>query len=208
MAGNTTFAETRNILLIKDAPYILTIIVSVLSFNLNYLIKDLSESPVIEYHFDNLSTTPANPNNGYAYEQQFNLILSNIAKNTSFDSIYISFVYPGSGPSGRFKDFSVLHESITSNPVASSPSLEHAAFFNVMNFQPNTSYVFQFAILSRQKEFNHPQIEPGSKGALYFRNRGLETWLIRHQLALNLYFALVLLIVVTLYITILIRRNR
>lgn len=75
------------LLTLRNFPYLLTIIIAIIGFQINYLIKMTVETPVVEYELEKISEKTMKGQTIRKLECK----LTNITNNFSFENIVLNF---------------------------------------------------------------------------------------------------------------------
>ncbi len=182
----------------KDFPYVFTVLLAALSFQLNYIIKDLTEAPVLEYtqHNSLIRKIPG----GNLYELEYEL--TNISKGTRFDSLIFSFSY-SAGINRNIRIWpvaTVVQRSDGSTYDGNSPKTSrYGADFLFKNFQPDFGYRCLTRIEMDSGEFVYPAVYIYSNNQLNLQKTGFKSFLIKNQFVINCLITLLFLVMTIVY---------
>ncbi len=189
----------RNLLHLKDVPYGLVIVIGLFGYCVNAFIDDLTKSPILAYKFEQQRSTKIDSGR---YSHEFFLRLSNISKNTKFDTVLVLFRYSDTAAYPWIKDVTAQCTTISMVDARRPDYRPSSAFYTMTNIQPGTIYQFNFTVISDSNECRYPKVSTQGRSVVNFREEGLESLLIKHQAGINEFFIGVLFITICFYIVI------
>ena len=124
----------------KNYPYLLTIIIAIIGFQINYLIKITIETPIVEYELKQISEKNKSGEKIKYYECEF----TNITHNYSFKNIALNFLFKKDSNAEIFDpDFKIIPPSALLN--VEKTSLNNLIIqYKIDHMQPGFKYVFIF----------------------------------------------------------------
>ena len=192
------------LLTLRNFPYLLTIIIAIIGFQINYLIKIIIETPVVEYE---LKETYKETMNGQTIKK-FECRLTNITNNSSFKNIVLNFLFPEDIDAEILNpDFKVIPPSALHN-VDGPKSLNNLIVqYKIDHFQPGFKYILTFTTKMIKGENYSPDIYLQSDDTITIRKKSLLTWLVEKQSLVNFIILATLLFLLIVYMVI-ISRNK
>lgn len=196
---------------ITNFPYLFTLLVAIVGAQLNYLIEDTLSTPLVEYtlspvdgSLDNQVLTIGKkevPVIARSYKGR----ISNITKSFSFKDVQLTIVFPeGRVAVFRKPVFEPVPPSALNNwqDVVGSRGLE----YTIAHFQPGFEYTFSFDVLTSDPD-TIPKPYLQSSSTVHLKERSWLTKLVRYQSAVNLSIFIILLVVLSLYLAVFIKKK-
>lgn len=206
-----TGPKVNNLFLLKDFPFVFTLILGFVGFQYNEIYKTVKERPVIEYTLSVDSAVTAN-------DTVFNYYLCsfrNISSKTKFKSITTVFAFKEETAdlfAQRLR--SIYAPSITTISPSSLKQPERgvtddsaAVRLTISNFQPNTEYRLSFITKQPKGSILEPFIYIDCEETVFVQKRSWWTMLFQNQLIVNAVILGVLLIVLFRYSIILLKKH-
>lgn len=190
----------------KDIPYVLGLLIGILTFNLNYFINDIANSPLIKYSYDTVATKCENK-----YQHTVAYKFSNVSYKSKIDSIELTFKYTNktSGFIDSISNFKIETDNPSFYDETTDPHISttgRVASFKIKNFQPQQTYAITIVYLSNNTKTTIPAIVIGTSSLMQLTDECFYPWIVQHQFGLNLTIACVLIILILFYIFKLIKK--
>jgi hypothetical protein len=184
------------LLTLRNFPYLLTIIIAIIGFQINYLIKITVETPVVEYELEKISEKTMKGQTIRKLECK----LTNITNNSSFKNIVLNFLFPeGIEAEILNPDFKVIPPSALHN-VDGPESLNNLIVqYKIDHLQPGFKYIFTFTTKMKEGESYSPDIYLQSDDTIAIKKKSFSTWLVEKQSLVNLIILATLLILLIVY---------
>jgi hypothetical protein len=187
----------------ENFPYLLTIIIAIIGFQLNYLIHTTVESPIVEYE---LKKVHEKSEAGQAISN-YECEITNITNTTSFKNIEIHFLFPeGTNAAILDPSFQVIPPSSLYN-VGMNTLNDRIVEFTIDRLQPGFKYLLTFTTKMKEGENHLPNIYLQSANAIKIKPKSLLTTLVEHQSFVNSIILAMLIILVVLYIPIILKKK-
>ena len=191
--------KRKGLLITEGFPYIFTLIVGFIAFQYNEVTGDIKDSPIIQYELNQGAVQPGKASDTTAYT----CTIENVSSKTRFKLLRFIFIFPKASAWNRqFNDGAQIEVIHPAAPDTSYPKLnpdKTALIFNVNNFQPETSYNFNFRTIQPTKKPVEPYMYINSEETLILKDRSWLTWCASHRLLLNGIILGLLFIVLFIY---------
>jgi hypothetical protein len=189
------------ILTSKGLPYFLTLMIGAVGFQINYMIKSATETPLIEYDVRKASPeTVMGKDPGNKPLWRYECELTNITHLTSFNNIRIQMVFP-KGVDARIMDpdIDVIPPSSLWNTTARSYN-DRIVEYEIERLQPGCQYILSFS--SDTSELL-PGVYFHAENSVHLQERSIMTQLVRKQSMINVLLLGLFLLLSVGYIVIL-----
>jgi len=180
----------------EKSPFLLAILLAIIGFQFNLLIKSILEDPIVEYK---LNTEGVECKNDKQIKK-ISCLITNVTHKSSFKDLDICF---------RFKELNYA-KLIRPKVITISPSslnkhrylsrLENnLLIYRIEHIQPGFKYKLMFEVESEKEKQDLPNIYVSSDDTVKFEKAGIKTFLIRNYLPINLIIIIIWLSLVTYY---------
>jgi hypothetical protein len=184
-----------NILTTEKFPYLFTLLIALISFHLNYLVSEVSNTPSVEYF---LTTELINPVDSILNEYQHVCIITNISKNTTFNNLIFNFEIDATEHKDYIFDDSIITVPPASNRDSENFSIKRLAEFKIKHLLPGFRYEFRFKTISMEN--NKPKLFITSGQTLRLLNKSLRTWITKNNFLINLLALSFWFLIIVMYI--------
>jgi len=178
------------ILRMDKPPYLLTLLISLIGFQINYITKSLTETPLVEYKFDRSEQSMTDTS--FTYLMKCNI--ANLSSDKLFKKVKISVAYPSSQSQSYYftsPDITIIHPSSLTGPkyVLS----DNIVSFFLENVQPQFKYILTAKIVSKKRIETNPFLYVDCEEPMIVKEGGIETFLVENKLAINIALTICLL---------------
>lgn len=182
----------------KNFPYLLTIIIAIIGFQINYLIKITIETPIVAYELKEISEKTVKGETIKNYECE----LKNITNNSSFKNIALNFLFK------QDIDAEILNPDFEAIPPSALLNVDPKSLNNLIvqykidHLQPGFKYVFTFTTKMKEGESFSPNLYLQSDDTIAIKKKSFSTWLVENQSLANLIILSTLLALLFIYLVI------
>lgn len=190
---------------LEHFPYLFTIVISVIAFQFNYLIKSTLETPTVEYDLKQISEETDDTNKVTVRKYACEIV--NISKNTSFENVILNILFKEDIVAEILNpDFEAVPPSALLN--VDKESLNNLIIqYKIARLQPWFKYIFTFTTKMNKGEHFLPDLYFQSKDTITIKKRSLLTWLVKNQSFVNIIIILTLVAVMIPYLVLISRRR-
>jgi hypothetical protein len=178
-----------NLLTRKEFPYLFTILIGIVGFQINYLIEATVSKPILKYEMRKISEELEEKEGKVLCRYQCEL--TNITSNRSFKNIKLDITFK-EGEEAEIKnpDTIIVPPSALKN-VESVSYNDRIIRYDITHFQPGFKYLFTFDTKMGKCLDFAPLVYFQSDDTLEIKEKSLLTWLIEKQFLVNLLLVLI-----------------
>jgi hypothetical protein len=198
----------KKILALEKIPYILTILITLATFQLNNLISIQLETPTLSYHFKTIKNSEVSSE---VVQKELECIVENVSNKKAYRNmtIDISFRFPLDTPRKVYKP-----EIIS---VAPSQTLGDSLWENIEQgernryvipvMQPNTKYILNLTTLQSRNMKETPKLYFSSTDDICLVKYNFWIFLVQNQVMVNLFLMRLWLIGIVIYFRLILKKE-
>ena len=195
------------ILLNKELPYLFTVLLGLIAYQVNNIVEIQSKSPILSYKFESFNIVKKENIKTY----RLSCTLSNYSKNKSLREIRIDMSFKTSLPNPK----KIYNPNIISvSPSAILPSSNwnsHQKLINQYNIpiiHPNSTYILEADIEVEKNIDEFPKIYLHSENEIRIVPYNFEVLLVKYQLPINVLLLFIWVVFSIIYITVLSKKPK
>jgi hypothetical protein len=191
----------------KEFPYLFTILIGIVGFQINYLIETTVAKPILKYEIRKISEELLKKE-GKEYDLcRYECELTNITNNRSFKKIILHFAFKeGEKAEIKTQDINIIPPSALLN-VGSVSYNDRLIEYDIEHFQPGFKYFFIFDTNMEKGLHFTPRLYFQSEDTLEIKEKSLLTWLVEKQFLVNLLLVLIFIILLFTYLIMISRKE-
>ena len=189
--------KMKNILGLKDFPFLLTLLFGLLSYQFNQITTSILNSPSIEYSLHQINKEQK----GDTIYKNYECLINNITNDKSFKNLTINFLCT------EKSSLEMFHPEIISIPPSSRHYEEPISYdnellkYSISILQPGDKYKMLFKSTSNsQDEKTKPSIFLTSNDTVRIINTSISTWIVKNYLSINFVLIILCVSLISIYI--------
>ena len=180
------FDTISRILIADKLPYLFTILIAITAYQLDHIISNVSETPIIEYGFSILNSKDSA---GFKVDS-IKVTIRNLNKKTAFKNLEFDIKYR----SGRRSKPTEVYDAdlIPISPAPILPDSDAYSWrsqynhYKIPQLQPDGEYWAILKIRDKKELNNMPMIYLSSSDNVWLTESNMETFVIRNQIWINI----------------------
>lgn len=186
----------KRLLQLDSLPFLLTFLVSMATYQINQIIENTIEKPIVEYEY----SMEAKATNDTLVERVITCSFRNVSQKYSFKNIGIAFMYDM-----HIKTKIQNARIITINPsslksVSSETPQKLMGYFEIEQFHPGFEYTFIFDTKGSVNAPIYPKLFIQSEDTIFVKEASALTFIAKNQILINFIVFVLLLIVIVIYL--------
>jgi len=195
------FKNIARILIADKLPYLFTILIGLIAYQVDHFINNLSETPLVNYGFQKIDSKDSA---GFKVDS-IQVLIANLSKKRCFKNLDFDIKYRYSGTLKTPDVYAAELIAIAPSMILPDSNARNSGYklnnYKIPQLQPNGQY---YAILKlRYKgEFEEmPSVYLNSKDNILLTNANSDTFIIKNQVWINLILIILSLVGIILYAT-------
>ena len=190
------------VLIDDKLPYLFTILIAIIAYQIDHLINSTIDTPIIEYKFNKLGSIDS----GQYSIDNLQIQLTNLNKKRAFKNLAFYIKYKTKDDTTYTSDNAIYDPELIA--VAPAPFLPdscakswHAKFnrYQIPFLQPGGSYLVKMTVKHKITEDEFPNIRLTTSETVWLKGSDTQTFIIKNQILINICIILISLLLIVGY---------